>query len=86
MAEKLRANMPITYTLLILEVNSKVMDQFVDENQRAAKDNGSACDIARVEIAQNARELAERSVSTNSQNITFLCWQTHLPQTLLLGD
>jgi len=63
MAKKLRENMPSSHTLIILEVNSKLMNQFIEETKTEAEARGNSTDSIQVEIAHNAREVAERSVS-----------------------
>ena len=63
MAKKLRENMPSSHTLMILELNSKVTNQFIEEIKAVAEARGNITDSIRVEIAHNAREVAERSVS-----------------------
>lgn len=61
MAQKLRRNMPQSHTLLISDVNTQVLSRFVRDLQNVAghAESGSM----EVHIAENAREVAERSVS-----------------------
>lgn len=66
MAKNLRAKMPASNTLIILDVNSGAMKRFVEETKAAAKSSGAGADSMKVETAQNAREVAEKSVSENN--------------------
>lgn len=59
MAKNLRAKIPAADTLIIRDVNEEAAKRFVAEAQEAAHNP----DENRVEIAQNAREVAEKSVS-----------------------
>ena len=59
MAKNLRAKIPATDTLLIRDVNEEAAKRFVAEIQATAHSPTES----RVEIAQNAREVAEKSVS-----------------------
>ncbi|EON61056.1 3-hydroxyisobutyrate dehydrogenase [Coniosporium apollinis CBS 100218] len=61
MAKNLRAKMPASNTLIILDVNSDAMKRFVEESKAAAKSSGAGADSMKVETAQNAREVAEKS-------------------------
>jgi 3-hydroxyisobutyrate dehydrogenase len=64
MAKNLRAKIPASDTLIVRDVNEEAAKRFVAEAQEAARSNGAGADEGRVEIAENAREVAERSVST----------------------
>jgi 3-hydroxyisobutyrate dehydrogenase len=59
MAKNLRAKIPAADTLIIRDVNEEATKRFVAEAQEAAR----SADENRVEIAQSAREVAEKSVS-----------------------
>ena len=61
MAKNLRARIPASDTLIVRDVNEKVTKRFVAEVQEAAC--SSVANENRVEIADNAREVAEKSVS-----------------------
>lgn len=65
MAKNLRAKIPAADTLIVRDVNEEAVKQFVVEAQEAARNAGAGAgaDENRVEIAQNAREVAEKSVS-----------------------
>lgn len=52
MAKNLRAKIPASDTLAIRDVNKDVMQRFVEETKTAGS----------VEIADNAREVAEKAV------------------------
>ncbi len=71
MAKNLRAKMPSSNTLVILDVNSDMMKRFVEEINAAAKSSGAGPDSMKVETAQNAREVAEKSVSGNNLRSFF---------------
>jgi 3-hydroxyisobutyrate dehydrogenase len=64
MAKNLRAKIPASDTLIIRDVNEEAAKRFVAEAQEAARSNGAGADEGRVEIAENAREVAEKSVSS----------------------
>jgi hypothetical protein len=64
MAKNLRAKIPASDTLIVRDVNEEAAKRFVAEAQEAARNNGAGADEGRVEIAENAREVAEKSVST----------------------
>ncbi|KAJ5584849.1 uncharacterized protein N7459_004649 [Penicillium hispanicum] len=61
MAKNLRAKIPAADTLIVRDVNEEVIKRFVEEAQEAARNAGAGVDENRVEIAQNAREVAEKS-------------------------
>lgn len=63
MAKNLRLKMPTCNKLVILDVNTAVMNQFVQEINATANNTGLISHSIEVEIAQNAREVAEKSVS-----------------------
>lgn len=63
MAKNLRAKIPAADTLIIRDVNEEATKRFVAEAQEAARSSGAGADEGRVEIAENAREVAEKSVS-----------------------
>lgn len=64
MAKNLRAKIPAADTLIIRDVNEAATKRFVAEAEEAARSSGAGADEGRVEIAENAREVAEKSVST----------------------
>jgi hypothetical protein len=66
MAKNLRAKIPATDTLIVRDVNENATKRFVEETREAAKSSGAADGDMKVEIAQSAREVAERSVSQTS--------------------
>lgn len=63
MAKNLRAKIPAADTLIIRDVNEAATKRFVVEAQEAAQSSGAGANEGRVEIAENAREVAEKSVS-----------------------
>ena len=63
MAKNLRAKIPASDTLIIRDVNENTAKRFVEENQEAVRNSGAKEDTSKVLIAQNAREVAEQSVS-----------------------
>jgi 3-hydroxyisobutyrate dehydrogenase len=63
MAKNLRAKIPASDTLIVRDVNEEAAKRFVAEAQEAARNNGAGANEGRVEIAENAREVAEKSVS-----------------------
>lgn len=63
MAKNLRAKIPASDTLIVRDVNKDVMKRFVAEAQETAQTNGAGANEGQVEIAQSAREVAEKSVS-----------------------
>jgi len=65
MAKNLRAKIPAADTLIIRDVNEETAKRF------AAEAHGAA-----VEIAQNAREVAEKSVSVMSCSIQAFGWHS----------
>ena len=64
MARKLRENMPKSYALLILDVNDQALIRFIEHFKDAAEGGKADSESMKVEIAKNARDLAERSVSS----------------------
>lgn len=58
MAKNLRAKIPAADTLIIRDVNEEAAKRFVAEAQKTA----TSADEKRVEIAETAREVAEKSV------------------------
>lgn len=62
MAKNLRAKMPASDTLIVRDVNEEAAKRFVAEAQEAAQSNGAGANEGRVEIAESAREVAEKSV------------------------
>lgn len=60
MAKNLRAKIPASDTLIVRDVNDEMAARFVAEAQEAAGSSGEG----KVEIADNAREVAEKSVSS----------------------
>ena len=63
MAKNLRAKIPTTDTLIIRDVNEHATEKFVQEAREAARSSGAGDDTSKVVVAQNAREVAEQSVS-----------------------
>lgn len=63
MAKNLRAKIPATDTLIVRDVNEKAIKSFVAETEEAARSSGAGANENRVEVAKNAREIAEKSVS-----------------------
>lgn len=70
MAKNLRAKIPVSDTLLIRDVNAETTGRFVAESKELAKRSGAQGDAYRVEVAHNAREIAEKSVSWASLKST----------------
>ncbi|CAI7654407.1 uncharacterized protein N7487_001934 [Penicillium crustosum] len=62
MAKNLRAKIPASDTLIVRDVNEDIMKRFVAEAQETAQSNGAGANEGQVEIAQNAREVAEKSI------------------------
>ena len=62
MANNLRAKIPASDTLIVRDVNEDVMKRFAAEARETAQSNGACPNECQVEIAQNAREVAEKSV------------------------
>ena len=65
MAKNLRAKIPADDTLIVHDVNEEATKRFVAEAQETAQNAGLGNSKNRVEIANNAREVAEKSVSVN---------------------
>lgn len=63
MAKNLRAKIPASDTLIIRDVNEDSAKRFVAESQEVARSSGAGAEVGRVEVAENAREVAEKSVS-----------------------
>ncbi|KAJ6148531.1 hypothetical protein N7497_010513 [Penicillium chrysogenum] len=64
MAKNLRAKIPASDTLIVRDVNEDVMKRFAAEARETAQSNGAGANEAQVEIAQSAREVAEKSIVT----------------------
>ncbi|KAJ5096487.1 hypothetical protein NUU61_005843 [Penicillium alfredii] len=64
MAKNLRAKIPISDTLIVRDVNEETIKRFVAENQEARRSSGTSPDQGKVEIAESAREVAEKSTVT----------------------
>lgn len=64
MARNLRAKIPSSDTLIIRDVNQDAMTRFIEESREVARSSGAGAEVGQVEIAENAREVAEKSVST----------------------
>lgn len=64
MAKNLRAKIPAEDTLIVRDINEDAMKRFATEAQEAARSNGASASEGQVELAENAREVAEKSVST----------------------
>ncbi|KAJ6096373.1 Dehydrogenase multihelical [Penicillium sp. IBT 16267x] len=62
MAKNLRAKIPASDTLLVRDVNEAAATRFVTEVREIARNSGAGPDKYRVEIATNAREIAEKSI------------------------
>ncbi|KAJ5918684.1 hypothetical protein N7454_009828 [Penicillium verhagenii] len=61
MAKNLRAKIPASDTLIVRDVNEAAAKRFVEEAQEVARNSGAGANESRVEIADNARQLAEKS-------------------------
>lgn len=72
MAKNLRAKIPAADTLVIRDVNEETAARFVEEARKEAQSNGAGEDTAKVLIAQDAREVAEQSVSR--AHVGFYPW------------
>lgn len=65
MAKNLHAKIPPTDTLLIRDVNQESTNRFLQEASEAAKGTGANVTTRpKVEVADSARDLAEKSVSS----------------------
>lgn len=62
MARNLRAKIAPSDTLIVCDVNEEATKRFVADSQDVRRISGAGADEGRVEIAQNAREVAEKSV------------------------
>lgn len=71
MARKLRENMPKSYALLISDVNDQVLARFVEHFENVAEQSGPDSELMKVQIARNARDLAERSVSSTFTSVSW---------------
>jgi signal transduction protein with GAF and PtsI domain len=74
MALCLRVRIPPSQTLLILDLEVSAMARLSKESEALRQQNGIIHDGYRVEIASNARELAEHSVSHNSLDMSCETW------------
>jgi hypothetical protein len=63
MAKNLHAKIPSTDTLIIRDVNEESTARFIKEARETAKSTGATDVLPKVVVAQNAREIAEKSVS-----------------------
>lgn len=63
MARNLRAKIPASDTLIIRDVNEDSVKRFLAESREVARSSGAGAEVGRVEVAENAREVAEKSVS-----------------------
>ncbi|KAJ5760391.1 hypothetical protein N7520_007547 [Penicillium odoratum] len=61
MAKNLRAKIPASDTLIVRDVNEEAARRFLTEAKEIAHKDGAGADEMRVEIAANAREVAEKS-------------------------
>ncbi|KAJ5083379.1 hypothetical protein N7456_012806 [Penicillium angulare] len=61
MAKNLRAKIPPTDTLIVRDVNEEASRRFVAENIEIYRGTGTSTSKHQVQIAENARELAEKS-------------------------
>ncbi|KAJ5643474.1 Dehydrogenase multihelical [Penicillium longicatenatum] len=61
MAKNLRAKIPASDTLIVRDVNEAATERFVKEAQEIAQNSGAGADEYKVEIATDAREIAEKS-------------------------
>ncbi|KAJ5756768.1 hypothetical protein N7533_006311 [Penicillium manginii] len=68
MAKNLRAKIPASDTLIIRDVNKDAMTRFVEESQEIARSSGAGAEVGQVEVAENAREVAEKSHVTEVYN------------------
>lgn len=62
MAKNLRAKIPTSDTLIVRDINEDAMKRFAAEAREAALSNGTSANEGQVELAKNAREVAEKSV------------------------
>lgn len=63
MAKNLRAKIPADDTLVVRDINQDAMKRFVEEAKSDAKDLGAKEGSWKVEIAECARDVADKSVS-----------------------
>ncbi|CAG8360353.1 unnamed protein product [Penicillium salamii] len=61
MAKNLRAKIPAEDTLIVRDINEDAMKRFATEAQEAARSNGASASEGQVKLAENAREVAEKS-------------------------
>jgi 3-hydroxyisobutyrate dehydrogenase len=64
MAKNLHAKIPSTDTLIIRDVNEESTARFIKEARETAKSAGVTDVLPNVVVAENAREIAEKSVSS----------------------
>jgi 3-hydroxyisobutyrate dehydrogenase len=69
MAMNLREKMPASHTLVIQDTNVDAMKRFVEEVRELTKSKGAASNSIKLEVANNAREVAEKSVSISRPEI-----------------
>ncbi|KAJ5953105.1 Dehydrogenase multihelical [Penicillium vulpinum] len=62
MAKNLRAKIPVSDTLIIRDVNQDTMNRFATEARETTQSNGAGVNEGQVELAQSAREVAEKSI------------------------
>ena len=84
MAKNLRAKIPASDTLIVRDVNEDVMKRFAAEARETAQSNGAGANEAQVEIAQSAREVAEKSVSGYLPCRFSLCSASGFPARIVL--
>jgi 3-hydroxyisobutyrate dehydrogenase len=77
MAKNLRAKIPASDTLIVRDVNEAATERFVKEAQEIAQNSGAGADEYKVEIATDAREIAEKSVSDALSNAPII-WTDRL--------
>lgn len=71
MAKNLHAKIPSTDTLMVRDVNEESTALFLRETMESAKGAGAGGTFPEVVVADNARALAEKSVSC-SRKLSFL--------------
>lgn len=62
MAKNLRLKLPDTDKLIVLDINQDVMGQLVQETKEASVKEGKPDNARQVDLAQSAREVAEKAV------------------------
>ena len=65
MAKNLRSKIPASDTLIVRDVNQESARRFVDEMRQEARNAGAGEDAWKVEVAESAREVADKSVSVH---------------------